>query len=257
MGRPQASGFRLGGHKRFAADAHDADVLLVPARTGETAGEDLTLFLVDAGCPGLVIRPVPTVDATRRVADLTFEGVCVDAEKVLGAPGTGEATLSQILDRARVCLAAECCGGAARVLELCVAFAGTREQFGSAIGRFQSIQHRCADMLVWVESARSAVYYAAWSIDRARPDAHASACLAKAYASEAYSRVAGAGIRIHGGLGFTWEQDPQLYFKRAKASELWLGDPAFCRELAARARGHQAASVESAQRMMARGIRTT
>jgi alkylation response protein AidB-like acyl-CoA dehydrogenase len=126
------------------------------------------------------------------------------------------------------------CGGAQQVLELSVAHAKTREQFGRPIGSFQAIAHKCADMFVRVESARSATYYAAWALAAGRRDAHVSACMAKAYCAEAYAKVAGEGIQIHGGLGFTWEQDLHLFYKRAKACEMSLGGVAWTRELVAR-----------------------
>ncbi len=127
------------------------------------------------------------------------------------------------------------CGLASRVLELSVSHAKTREQFGKPIGSFQAIQHKCADMLLRVENLRSAAWYAGWSIDEQEPDAHATACMAQAYASDACSEVAGEGIQIHGGQGYTWEQDLHLYYKRAKADEVALGDASHHRELVARA----------------------
>jgi alkylation response protein AidB-like acyl-CoA dehydrogenase len=139
-----------------------------------------------------------------------------------------------LLDYARVAVCAELSGSAQRVLELSVAYAKTREQFGQPIGRFQALQHKCADMLVASEGIRSAAYYAAWTLDEDEADRHGAACLAKAYCSEAAVRVAGEGIQIHGGLGFTWEQDLHIYFKHARAAELAFGSPRLQRELAAR-----------------------
>lgn len=231
-----AEGYRLRGRKAFVADALSANVLLVTAALPGTPSEAPGLFLVERRAPGVALRPVAWLDTTRPMAEVALDDVVLASDALLAhSEEDGAALLERILDRARVALAAECVGGAARVLDLSVAYARQREQFGRPIGSFQAIQHRCADMLVRVESARSAALYAAWSIDRERSDAHASACLAKAYCSEAFSRVAGDGIQIHGGLGFTWEQDPHLYFKRAKASELAYGDPRACREWAARA----------------------
>ena len=119
--------------------------------------------------------------------------------------------------------------------DISVEYAKTREQFGSPIGKFQAIQHKCADMMVLLESSRSATYYAAWAIDNDEPDAHRAACLAKAYCSDAFSRVTAESIQIHGGFGFTWDADCHLYYKRAKASALAFGDSAFNREEAVRA----------------------
>ena len=162
------------------------------------------------------------------------EDVFVPEDSILGGESDAGPALEDLLDRARVALVAEMTGVAARVLDLSVAYARTREQFGRPIGSFQAIQHKCADMLLRVENLRSAAWYAAWAIDEGEPDARAAARMAKAYASEACSQVAGEGIQIHGGLGYTWEQDLHLYYKRAKADEVALGDANDHREQVAR-----------------------
>jgi alkylation response protein AidB-like acyl-CoA dehydrogenase len=164
-----------------------------------------------------------------------FADARVSPENVLGAVGEGALLLERIIDRAKVALCADACGGAQRVLELSIAYARSREQFGRPIGSQQAIQHRCADMLVRVEGARSATWRAAWCFDEDDSLSHSAACMAKAYASDAYLRVAGDGIQIHGGLGFTWEQDLHLFFKRAALSSVLFGDSAENRELVARA----------------------
>lgn len=234
---PAPDGYRLRGRKAFVADALAASHLLVTALLPAPFSGNVGLFLLETRTPGLALRPVSWLDATHPVAEVTLEDVPVAGDALLeGSREGGGALLEHILDRARVAISAESVGGAAQALDLSLAYARQREQFGKPIGSFQAIQHRCADMFVRVESARSAALYAAWALDRARPDAHTSACLAKALCSEAFSKVAGDAIQIHGGLGFTWEQDPHLYFKRAKASELAYGDPTACREWAARAR---------------------
>ncbi len=225
--------WRLSGHKTFVTDGHTADLVVVAARE-ERADGPLGLFVVASDADGLVARPVEYTDATRKVADVRLEGVRVADEARLSAGEPADASLAALLDRARVALVAEMCGGAQRVLDLSVAYAKQREQFGKPIGSFQAIQHRCADMLLQVENLRSAAWYASWCLGEDEPEAHAAASKAKAYASEAYPAVAGAGIQIHGGLGYTWEQDLHLYYKRAKADERALGDTAFCRELVAR-----------------------
>lgn len=227
---------RVDGAKRFVLDAQGADALVVPVRLEESGSGDAELALawIDARAEGVSIRCLDYVDATRRPCHVDLSDVRVAAEDVLGAPGTGGAALARILDRARVALCAETCGGAARVLELAVEYAKTREQFGRPIGSFQAIQHRCADMLSDVEAMRSATWYAAWAVASGAPDAHRAACMAKAYCADAGPRVAGAGIQIFGGQGFTWEQDLHLYYKRAKAAELQLGDATWHRELVAR-----------------------
>jgi len=233
--RAAGSGFRLTGAKRFVPEADAAGLLLVAARTGGAGEAGVTLFCVDPEAPGVTRRRIAFGDLTRRVHEVRFDGVALGREAVLGGVGGAWPVLERLLDRARVALAAEMTGAASRVLEMSVSFARTREQFGRPIGSFQAIQHKCADMLLQLEGARSATWYAAWTLAEGEPDAHLAACMAKAWCSEAFARVAGDGIQIHGGLGFTWEQDPQLYYKRAKASELFLGDAPWHRQLIARA----------------------
>ena len=216
-------GVRLHGRKGFVLDADSADRLLVAAR----GAGGLVLALVDPEAAGVALEPVALVDTTRSFADVAFAGARVDAGDVLAPPAGAGPALDAILAAARVGVAAELCGIARRVLELSVAFAKTREQFGQPIGRFQAIQHKCADMLVRTEGAWSATYWAAWAVDRGEADAAVAASMAKAAASEAAVFVTGQGLQIHGGLGFSWEQDPQLYWKRARVSSLWLGDAAW------------------------------
>ncbi len=225
-----ANGFTLSATKRFVADGLSADALIVPALVGGAH----TLFLVQTNTPGLSMGAIAYTDRTRCMASARFDRVEVSADAVLGTVGQGWPLLERILDRAKIALSAEMCGGMSRTLEISVEYAKTREQFGSPIGKFQAIQHKCADMLVALESARSATYYGAWAIDNDEPDAHRSACLAKAYCSDAYSRVTTESIQIHGGFGFTWEADCHLYYKRAKASALAFGDAAYNREEAVR-----------------------
>jgi hypothetical protein len=226
-------GFRLDGVKRFVPDADAVQAIAVPAREGPRA--PLQLFVVETAAPGVSIRRIAHADGTRTLCELTLRSVAVPEDARLAGDAAPEPALGRACDRAKVALAAEMCGAADRVLELSVAYAKTREQFGRPIGSFQAIQHRCADMLVAVESARSATWLAAAAIDQGDPEAHALACMAKAYASEKLLRVAGDGIQIHGGQGFTWEQDLHLYYRRAAASAQRLGDAVYNRELAARA----------------------
>jgi alkylation response protein AidB-like acyl-CoA dehydrogenase len=218
---PSGSGFALRGTKRFVTDAASAERFVVAARSAEGPA----LFVTEAGNPGVEVRPATIVDGTRRVADLTFDGA---AAEMLGEPGWD--AVQRVLDRAAAGLAAEMLGGAERVLELATAYAKDRVQFGRPIGSFQAVKHKAADMLLDVESLRSAVYYAAWALERDHPDASLAASMAKAYASDAGPRVAAAGIQIHGGIGFTWEHDMHLYFKRMKASEIAFGDASWHRE---------------------------
>lgn len=220
------AGWQLSGEKRYVLDGHLAHLILVPARTA--AG--VSVFAVEQGAPGLSATSVPTMDETRKQARLTFEGT---PARLLGAEGAGWPAVSKMLDLAAVALAAEQVGGAQRVLEMAVQYAKDRVQFGRPIGSFQAIKHKCADMLVEVESARSALYYAAWAAGAGDPELPAVASLAKSYCSEAYFHAAAQNIQIHGGIGFTWEHPAHLYFKRAKSSELLFGDPAYHRELLA------------------------
>jgi alkylation response protein AidB-like acyl-CoA dehydrogenase len=228
----EPGGWRVSGALGFVPDAVGADLLLVPARAAGAPAP--VLLALTPAASGLSLRPLAFVDATQRLAELRLEDVRVGPDAVLAGPDGRGAPLEALLDRARVALCAELCGVAASVLEQSVAYARTREQFGRPIGSFQAIQHRCADMLVELEAARSATYLAAGTLDAADGEAHLAACMAKAFCSDAGPRIAAAGIQIHGGQGFTWEQDLHLYYKRAKARELALGDAAWHREEVAR-----------------------
>jgi alkylation response protein AidB-like acyl-CoA dehydrogenase len=219
------NGWRLDGHKSFVLDGHAADLILAVAAT-ETDGK-LSLFAVTSTANGLTRRALPTLDQTRKMARLAFNHA---PARLVGEPGTARAVLDHTLDVAAVALAAEQLGGAQRALDMAVAYAKVRQQFGRPIGSFQAIKHRCADLLLEVESLRSAVGYAAAAVAAGSAEVPVLASLLKAYASEVYSHVAGENIQIHGGIGFTWEHDAHLYLKRAKASELFLGDASYHRE---------------------------
>lgn len=220
------AGYRLDGHKAFVVDGHVADLILVVARS-ETG---VSLFAVDGGAPGLARSVLPTMDQTRKQARLEFSAV---PARLVGVEGQAWPLVAKALDLAAVALAAEQVGGAQRVLEMSVDYAKVRVQFGRPIGSFQAIKHRCADMLLAVESAKSAAYYAAWAAAEDNDELPVMASLAKAYCSDAYYHAAADNIQIHGGIGFTWEHPAQLYFKRAKSSQLLLGDPPYHRELLA------------------------
>ncbi|MEO8603345.1 MAG: acyl-CoA dehydrogenase family protein [bacterium] len=226
-------GFTLSGTKLFVHDAHNADLLIVPARTAGSGTDGITAFVVDAKAKGLAVRVLKTMDQTRKLCEVTFDNVAVGKDAVLGEVGKGWALVDRLIDRAKVALCAEMCGGAQRVLDMSVEYAKVREQFGKPIGSFQAIQHKCANMMVQVESAKSATYYAAWAVANDVPEAHLAACMAKAYTSDAYRFVSAEGIQIHGGIGFTWEHDMHLFFKRAKGSEVTFGDATWNRELVA------------------------
>jgi alkylation response protein AidB-like acyl-CoA dehydrogenase len=231
--KADGGGFGLSGTKLFVHDAHNADVLIVPVRTGGSGVDGVTLLIVDAKAQGVSIRVLKTMDQTRKLCEVGFDNVKVGKDAVLGAVGAGWPLLDRLVDRAKVALCAEMCGGAQRVLDMSVDYAKVREQFGKPIGSFQAIQHKCANMMVQVESAKSATYYAAWAVANDVPEAHLASCMAKAYCSDAYRFVAAEGIQIHGGIGFTWEHDMHLYFKRAKGSEVTFGDGTWNRELVA------------------------
>jgi alkylation response protein AidB-like acyl-CoA dehydrogenase len=230
-----AEEYRLQGTTSFVVDGHCADLLVVAARSEGSAGnEGISLFLVPTDAAGLERRVLPTMDQTRRLAEITLNDVCVPASSRMGAEGEAWPLLSRTLDLAAIALAAEQVGGAQRCLDLAVAYAKERQQFGRAIGSFQAIKHKCADMMVKVESARSAAYYAGCCVAEGNEaELDTVAPLAKAYCSDAYFQCAADCIQIHGGVGFTWEYDIHLYFKRAKSSESLLGDAAFHRELLA------------------------
>ena len=219
-------GWTLNGHKNYVIDGHTADLILVAGRTDK----GVTLFAVTGDAAGLTRAALPTMDQTRKQARLEFSAT---PARLIGADGGAEAGLSKTLDLAAVALAAEQVGGAQRCLDNAVEYAKNRIQFGRPIGSFQAIKHKCADMLLEVESAKSAAYYAGWAAAEDSDELPVVASLAKSYCSEAYFHAAAENIQIHGGIGFTWEHHAHLYFKRAKSSELLFGDPAYHRELLA------------------------
>jgi alkylation response protein AidB-like acyl-CoA dehydrogenase len=222
-----ATGWQLTGVKRYAAWSHVASVLLVPARTPE----GVSLFLVDPAAAGLTSSPVQCMDPGTRWVQLTLDKVPVPVEDMLGAPGSGTPALRRLLHRAGVGAAAEMLGAARRCLDMAVSYAKVREQFGQPIGSFQAIRHKCADMLLETENSHAAVYYAAWAVDAGAEDAETAASIAKAYVGDASRKVCGDAIQVHGGIGFTWEFDLHMYFKRAKALEAQYGDAEYHREL--------------------------
>jgi alkylation response protein AidB-like acyl-CoA dehydrogenase len=214
-----AAGGKLNGTKLFVTDAAVADFIVVVAREG--------VFVVEAKAPGLHIEPMKGMDLARKIYAVEFKNT--PAEKLGDSSG-----LAGALNVATAALCAEMTGGMQRTLELTVAYAKTRKQFGKPIGIFQAVQHLCADMYLETESSRSATYYAAWALEENVPDAAAAVSVAKIYASDASRNVGNHGIQVHGGMGFTWENDIHLYYRRAKASETMLGDAAFHRERIAR-----------------------
>jgi alkylation response protein AidB-like acyl-CoA dehydrogenase len=232
-------GFILSGTKLFVPDAHLADVMVVAARSsdGSTMEDGISLFLVPKGTPGVAVRLLPSVDETRKLCEVKFDNVALPVAALLGELHQGWPALSGVIDKAAVALSAEMCGAAQRVLDMTVDYAKLRTAFGKPIGTYQGVKHKCADMLVEIENAKSLTYYAAWAVDEAEPDAAMAVSMAKAAASDAGRKVCAAGIQLHGGIGMTWEHDLQLYLKRAKASEIALGDATWHRERVARLMG--------------------
>jgi len=229
--RADGGGYLLGGVSRHVVDGACADLVVVAARAeGSRGDEGISLFAVPGDAAGLERHALPTLDRTRRLAELRFEGLRVPPEARLGDEGAAAPALREILDRAAVALAAEQVGGAQRCLDMAVAYAKQREQFGRPIGSFQAIKHKCADLVVAVESARSLAYYAGCVAAEGSAELPAVASMAKAWCSEAYFRCAAESIQIHGGVGITWEYDCHLHLKRARASEALLGPPAEHRE---------------------------
>ncbi len=220
-------GWKLRGRKMFVTDA-EAATLLVTAARGEGK---LALFAVPRTAAGVQVVPLKGMDATRPLYEVSFED---SQAELLAAGSAAEKAYSRGLDVAIVALAAEMVGGMQRVLDITVAYAKTRKQFDKPIGQFQAVQHMCADMYLWTESSRSAVYYAAYALDRKLPEAASAVSVAKVYAGEAYREAGNRGIQIHGGMGFTWENDVHLYYRRAKLSENAYGTAAHHRERIAR-----------------------
>jgi alkylation response protein AidB-like acyl-CoA dehydrogenase len=216
-------GYTLSGTKSFVLDGNAAGLFIVAAKTA--AGT--SLFAVEGDASGITRTNLSTMDQTRKQAKIDFDNT---PATLIGEDGKGWDTLQTVLDLAAVALAAEQVGGAQKVLEMAVEYAKVRVQFGRPIGSFQAIKHKCADMLLEVESAKSAAYYGMWCASEMNDELPSTASLAKAYCSEAYFHAAAENIQIHGGIGFTWEHPAHLYFKRAKSSELLFGDPTYHRE---------------------------
>jgi alkylation response protein AidB-like acyl-CoA dehydrogenase len=221
----------LHGRKRYVVDGHTADLLLVAVR----GAGDIELYAVPGDADGLRRQRLPAMDPTRALAEVVLDGVRLPATLRLGRAGWPE--LERALLLGAVALAGEQVGGAQRCLDLAVDHAKVRHQFGRPIGSFQAIQHACADMFVQVESARSAAYFAGWTAACEPEQLAAVAPAAAAFASEAFFACAAACIQVHGGIGFTWEHDAHLYFKRARASRGLLAAPDHHREQIARAIG--------------------
>jgi len=222
--RPEAGGFVLTGAKQVVLAADAATRLVVLARLPGTRGEaGLALATLEANAPGVRVVPEEPIDLARRVGRIELDGA---RAKPLGHGGGAATGLRKALARARVALSAEMLGGAARALDMAVDYAKQRVQFGRAIGSFQALKHMAADVLLELELARSASYWAWWVADQDGPELAEAAPLAKSACAEAYLLAASTNLQLHGGIGFTFEADPQLHYRRARADAALFGEPA-------------------------------
>jgi alkylation response protein AidB-like acyl-CoA dehydrogenase len=233
--------YRINGSWRYVPDGDTAELLVVAARAAGSVGQEgISLFVLPADSAGIKRQWLPTMDQTRRQAQVVFTDVTVPAAALLGAAGAGWPQLAKIIDLATVAIAADQVGGAQQALDSTLAYLQERVQFGRVIASYQAVKHKAADMMVKAEAGRSAVYYAACIADEALAgnpmgsELAEAASIAKAYCSDAYFFNAGCGIQLHGGVGITAEYDIQLYFKRAKSTETFLGNSAWHRERIAR-----------------------
>ena len=225
----------LNGRKRLVTDGVQANLLVVAARQpGSTGSDGITLAVVESDAAGLAATPHETLDMTRKLADVSFDGV---RALPLGEPGQAGAALAKTLDQARICLALENVAGAERCLNDAVAYAKDRIQFGRAIGSFQAIKHTLAEVLLEVESGKSAAYWASWVAAEDREELPLAAAVAKSFCDDAYLKASEDSIHVHGGIGVTWEASPHLFAKRAKSNEILLGHPGWQRRRIAQIQG--------------------
>lgn len=225
------NGFKLSGKKRFVSDAATADLIICAAQNGD----GLMLLPVGKNSPGMSITATPSMDETRKIYDVDFADVHVASGDVLGADGDAKGGLKRALNTATLAVCAEMVGVMQWSLDTTVEYVKTRQQFGKAIGTYQAVQHQCADMLLFTESSRSATYYAAWALSVNDPNSALAVSTAKAYCSDAVREVCNRAVQLHGGIGFTWEHDLHLYYKRSKSDETMFGDAIYHRELIAKA----------------------
>jgi alkylation response protein AidB-like acyl-CoA dehydrogenase len=218
--------WRVSGVKPFVLDGAVADLILVPAMTEH----GLSLFAVEGSAAGVSKAPLDVLDATRKQAQLTFDAA---PGRLIGTAGRAGDWLDALLVTATISLAGEQVGGAKRLLEIAVEYAKTREQFGRFIGSFQAIKHKCATLYLETESAGAVARYAAWTVDEGVDDGRTAASMAKSYCSDVFTHAAAENIQIHGGVGFTWDNDAHLFLRRAKTSEVFLGDAVFHRGILA------------------------
>lgn len=222
--------YRLNGIKRFVPFGHSADVILVAARSGQNGPDGVSIVAVPKDSSGLSIKPEVMMDLTSRTATLHFNDVRIPIENAVGMENEAWPILEATFRTAAVGASAEMLGASRKSLEMSVDYAKVRKQFGQFIGQFQAVKHKLAEMLEQVENSHSAAYYAAWALDADAPDADLAASVAKSALNEASRKVCGDAVQVHGGIGFTWEYDLHLYFKRAKHLEPLYGNTEFHRE---------------------------
>jgi alkylation response protein AidB-like acyl-CoA dehydrogenase len=229
--KPSGDNYIINGAKLFVPEAHIADYLLCVTRTGNSSDseEGITLFLVDATSEGIQTEVLKTMTG-EKLCEVIFNNVSVPGQNMLGELDRGWPVMKRLMDEAAVATCAWMIGGSRWVLETSIEYAKERIAFGRPIGSFQAIQHKLADMALEVEGATSIMYYAAWAISENDPDIALAASMAKAWCNETYKHATYDGIQIHGGIGFTWDHDMHLYFKRAKAAEVAFGDVSYHRE---------------------------
>ena len=241
IAQTKANDYVLNGTYRYVPDGHTAGLIIVAARNeGSTAEQGISLFAIPANTPGVTRKWLPTMDQTRKQAEIVLNNVTVSKEHLMGEAGQAWPQLEQVIALATIATAAEQAGGSQQILDLTVEYTKERVQFGRPVAGFQAVKHQAADMMLRSEVACSAVYYAACVAQEALEggplagELLEAASVAKAYCSDGYFKNAGDAIQLHGGVGFTWEYDVHLYFKRAKSSELFLGNGAYHREQVAK-----------------------
>ncbi len=223
QGERRGSDWVLSGVKCFVTDPEAADFFVLAFRSGKGA-DDLALAIVEADAPGVTAQGFPMLDATKRLGNLSLEKVRVPGSAILGEAGGARHDLVRLFDCGAVAVTAELLGAAEAALDLTVAYAKDRIQFGSPIGRFQGVKHPLAEMFVEVESAKSLLYYAAWAIDSQPEQVPQAVSRAKAYSSDAFVRIGVDGVQLHGTIAYTDEYDMQLYLKRSKWASPIFGD---------------------------------
>ena len=227
----RGASFTLSGVCDFVIHADTAELLLVLARAPLSQGaEGISVAVIPAATAGVTIQSHVMLDLTRPMSRVEFAGVAIARDQLLGEPGAAGGAVAEALDLARIALASEALGGAERLLEMTTAYVKERLQFGRPIGSFQAVKHRLADMMIEVEAAKSAAWYAACVADERRTELAEAAAIAKSYCCDAFFDCAANAIQLHGGIGFTWEHQAHLYFKRARATATLLGSPAWQRE---------------------------